>query len=306
MVFSLSEMVNYLMNKEYIIDPTAFHNAVELKYTLEKFGFAQGRLLVKYPSAWIKNVYEQIQLWPDLEQYKAKRLLEKSREMIVPAGQSYEPSITWIDNAHNIFDDRKVDGVIASDVNSWGYPTISEIDDDYFESGRDIRTLSSPENYSKVSLRLLQMSHEVAFIDPYLRLYKKTYAVVFNEFFKIAQQGKCKSFVIWARYEESSMKSKAAYLDMLKKDFKSNLNKGSKLLVKLVDDANSIEKMHARLMISKLGGFRFDHGFEAFSDNRNVDISILDKNTHDHHCKWYLDQDSKNDFKVIEEHLIST
>jgi hypothetical protein len=58
-------------------------------------------------------------------------------------------------------------------------------------------------------------------------------------------------------------------------------------------------------MISKLGGFRFDHGFEAFSDNRNVDISILDKNTHDHHCKWYLDQDSKNDFKVIEEHLVS-
>jgi hypothetical protein len=293
------------MNKEYVIDPTAFHTYVELRYALEKFGFSQGRLLVKYPSAWIKSVYEQIQFWPDIEKHRAKELLVKAKEMLVPAGESYETSITWLNNAHNIFNDRKVDGVIASDVNSWGYPTIAEIDDDYFESGRDIRTLSSAESYIKVSLRLLQMSHEVTFIDPYLRLDKKGYAIVFNEFLKVAQQGKCKLFVIWARYGISEMKSQAAYSEMLAKDFKSTLNKGSKLHVKLVDDANSIEKMHARLMLSRLGGFRFDHGFEAFSDNRNVDISILDKNTLDHHCKWYLDPDSRNDFKVIEEHLIS-
>ena len=292
------------MNKEYVIDPNAFHTYVELKYALEKFGFSQGRLLVKYPSAWIKSVYEQIQFWPDIEKHRAKELLVKAKEMLVPAGESYETSITWLDNAHNIFNDRKVDGVIASDVNSWGYPTIAEIDDDYFESGRDIRTLSSAENYIKVSLRLLQMSHEVTFIDPYLRLDKKGYAIVFNEFLKVAQQGKCKLFVIWARYDISKRKSQAAYSEMLAKDFKSTLNKGSKLHVKLVDDANSIEKMHARLMLSRLGGFRFDHGFEAFSDNRNVDISILDKNTLDHHCKWYLDPDSRNDFKVIEEHTL--
>lgn len=305
MVFSPNEMVNYLMNKEYVIDPTAFHNSVELKYSLEKFGFSQGRLLVKYPSAWIKNVYEQIQLWPDVEQYKAKRLLEKAREMIVPAGQSYEPSMTWLDNAHNIFDDGKVDGVIASDVNSWGYPTVSEIDDDYFDSGRDIRMLGSAENYTKISRRLLQMSHEVAFIDRFLQLNKKNRKDVITDFLKTAQLGKCKSFVIWASYEKSSLTSKADYFKMLSRDYKPALIEGSKLVVKLVDDAGSVEEMHARIMISKLGGFRFDHGFEAFSDNRNVDISILDKNTHDHHCKWYLDQDSKNDFKVIEEHLVS-
>ncbi len=297
-------MVNYLMNKEYVIDPTAFHNSVELKYALEKFGFSQGRLLVKYPSAWIKNVYEQIQRWPDLEQHRAKLLLKKAQEMILPAGQTYDPTISWLDNAHNLFEEKKVDGVIASMVNSWGFPTVADIDEDYFDSGRDIRTLSRVENYIKVSLRLLQMSHEVAFIDPYLRLDKKSYASVFKEFLKIAQQGKCKSFVIWARYDMAAMKTQADYRDMLTSDFKPILNKGSELHVKLVDDANSIEKMHARLMLSTLGGLRFDHGFEEFRDNRNVDISILDKNTHDHHCKWYLDPGSRNDFKVIEAHSV--
>ena len=91
------------------------------------------------------------------------------------------------------------------------------------------------------SSRLLQIS-KVAFIDPYLRLDKKGYVIVFNEFHNVAQQGKCKLFVIWARYDISAMKSKTAYSEMLAKDFKSTLNKGSKLHVMLVDDANSIEK----------------------------------------------------------------
>lgn len=293
------------MNKEYVIDPKAFHNLVELKYALEKFGFSQGRLLVKYPSAWFRNVYDQIQLWPDMEKHRAISLLSNAREMAVSAGHSYEHTYSWLDNAHNRFDERLVDGVIASNVNSWGYPTISEIDDDYFDSGREIHMQGSSKNYTKVTRRLLQMSHEVAFIDQYLQLHKKNRKDVITDCLKTAQLGKCKSFVIWTSYEKSSTTTKDAYFKMLNRDYKPALIEGSKLVVKLVDDACSVEKMHTRLMISKLGGFRFDNGFEAFSGNRNVDIMVLDKNTHDLYYNWYLEQDSKNDFKVIEEHLIS-
>lgn len=293
------------MNKEYVIEPSAFNNAFELKYTLEKFGFSQGRLLVKYPSAWFRNVYEQIQPWPDLEKKRAISLLTKAREMAVSAGHSYEPTNSWLDNAHNRFDERVIDGVIASDVNSWGYPTLSEIDDDYFDSGRDIRTLGSVKNYTKISQRLLQMSHEVVFIDRFLQLDKKSRRDVITDFFKTAQLGKCRSFVIWTSYEKSSTTTKAAYFKMLNRDYKPALIEGSKLVVKLVDDAGSVEEMHPRLMLSKLGGIWFDHGFEDFKNNRNVDIIIQDKNTHDQYCKWYLDPGSRNDFKVIEEHLIS-
>lgn len=293
------------MNKEYVIEPSAFHNAIELKYMLEKFGFLQGRLLVQYPSAWFKNVYDQIQNWPDLEKHKAKIILQKAKESIVPAGQAYEPSITWLENANNIYDAKKIDGVVASEFNAWGFPIIADLDEGYFDSGRDIRFISSVQNYIQVSSRLLQNSHEITLIDPYLGLYKKGYADVINAFIKTGQKGKCKSFVIWARHKLSAMNSKAVYLDMLNREIKPSLSEGSKLRVKLVDDDYSFEKMHTRLMLSKLGGLRFDRGFEAFSDGLYVDIIALDKNTHDHHCKWYLDPDSKNDFKVIEEHLIS-
>ena len=288
------------MNKEYVIEPSAFHNAIELKYALEKFGFSEGRLLVKYPSAWFRNVYEHIQLWPDLDQHRAKGLLDKARKMAVSAGHSYEPTNSWLDNAHNRFDEKLIDGVIASDVNSWGYPTLSEIDDDYFDSGRGIHMLGSAKNYTKISRRLLQMSHEVAFIDRFLHLNKKNRKDVITDFLKTAQLGKCRSFVIWTSYDKTSITT-----EMLNRDYKPVLIEGSKLVVKLVDDAGSAEEMHTRLMLSKLGGIRFDVGFEDFRNTRNVDIMILDKNTHDYYCKWYLDPGSRNDFKVIERHEIT-
>lgn len=304
MDFLLSEMVNSLMNREFIIDPLSFTNATELKYILEKFGFFQGRLLAKYPSSWIKSVHGKIQSWPDLEKKRAQELLIRTKEMIVPISEPYDPEVQWIDNAQNIFSNKKIDGVIAAEKNTWGFPTILDIEDDYFESGRDIRLNGCATNYAIVSKRLLQMSYEITLVDPYLKLEKKGCARVFKEFLKTAQEGKCKYINIWTRYEISGMKNESAFKQMLLKEYKTLLNKDTELNIKLVDDDNSIEKMHARLMLSKLGGFRFDHGFEEFSDNRNVDISILDKTTHNQHCMWYLDKNSQNDFKVIEEHSL--
>lgn len=78
----------------------------------------------------------------------------------------------------------------------------------------------------------------------------------------------------------------------------------ARLTVKLVEDGRSKEKMHARLLLSTLGGLRFDHGFEEFNDGRKVDVSLLSPKAHDDHCRWYLNPNSQNDFKIVEEHLI--
>jgi hypothetical protein len=87
---------------------------------------------------------------------------------------------------------------------------------------------------------------------------------------------------------------------MLRVKYLSYLELKSTLTVKLVDDENSNEKMHARLLLSTLGGLRFDHGFEDFKDSRRVDISLVTERAHDAHCKWYLDPNSRNDFAVVE------
>lgn len=92
---------------------------------------------------------------------------------------------------------------------------------------------------------------------------------------------------------------------MLEEKYKSCLAPKSTMKIMLVDDGNSIEKMHARLLLSTLGGLRFDHGFEEFDDSRRVDVSIVSEQAHDAYCRWYLDPNSMNDFVIVEEHYIS-
>jgi len=290
------------MNEEFLVEPAGFNSALELKYLLEKFGFFQGRFIGKFPKDWQKQIYQNMSSLPDVEQARVKRLLEKSKGTLVPSGQPFESSKSWLDNAHQQVEQKRFSGLVAANPNQWGYPDFSEVDEDYLLGGHDVRVLGQAENYTEIARRLLQLSHEIVLVDPYLHLNKPACEKVITHFLGIAQQGKCRSFVIWAREEKAGMKG---YQQMLERRYKTKLVKGSQLIVKLVNDNNSTEKIHARLMLSVLGGFRFDQGFAEIPDNRYVDISILDKQTHDHHCRWYVDPGSPNDFEVVEEYVLS-
>ena len=179
-----------------------------------------------------------------------------------------------------------------------------EVDEEYLKGGHDVRIVGKAVNYVVMVRRLLQLSHQIVLVDPYLRLERDECKKVLHVFLEMAQQGKCKSFVIWTRFKIASHKTKSAYFEMLKRNYQAKLKESVQVTVKLVDDKDSCEKLHARLMLSTLGGFRFDHGFEDFKDERMVDISVIDKKTHDHYCKWYLDPGSPNDFHIKEEHIL--
>jgi hypothetical protein len=290
------------MNEEFAVEPTAFENAFQLKYVLEKFGFHRGRFIVGFPSKWITLVHDHSLRFPEIEQAKARSLLKKAKEsnLVVNSGElGFEPSLPWIDNAHHVsMTHNPFNGVIAAKSNSFTYPTVNEVyemDDDFFGASNDVRIVGTAENYSRIARRLLQMSHEVAFVDPYLRLERPACEKVVKSFLAIAQQGKCQNFVFWTR-EKIAAK---AYRCMLEEKYKPSLAPKSTLTVNLVNDEGSAEKMHARLLLSTLGGLRFDHGFEEFDDGRRVDISLVSEQAHDFHCCWYLDRNSLNDFVMV-------
>ncbi|MBE0435783.1 MAG: hypothetical protein IBX56_08275 [Methylomicrobium sp.] len=292
------------MNEEFLVEPTGFSSALELKYLLEKFGFYQGRFVGQFPKSWRKDVFEHMGSLPDIEQARIRSLMEQHKNCLVPSGQGFLPNISWLENAHQQIEQNNFDGVIAASRNAWNYPTVDSVEMDYLRGGHDIRVLASSANYTNYTRRLLQLSHEIVLVDPYLQLYSDRCAQVLKNILAVAQQGKCRSVVIWARYEKACMKTKQAYAQMLKKCYQSMLLPASTLIVKLVKDEHSSEKIHARLMLSTLGGFRFDHGFSEFDENRYVDIAILSKSVHEQHCCWYLDPNSVCDFDIVEEHTI--
>jgi hypothetical protein len=291
------------MNEEFAIEPSAFNNSMEMRYVMEKFGFDKGKFIVSIPSKWTKKVYEHIQSFPEVEQAKAKRILHKYKNSLVNTdGFSYDPSNAWVGNIQRASLSLPIKGIIAAEQNSHSYPTIEEIDDDFFGISNDIRIESGVDNYAAIARRLLEASNEIVIVDPYFNLSKPTCEIVLKRFLSIAQNSsKQKFFVIWARDAESGMKG---YKKMLQNKYKESLLPKSTLTVNLVDDAYSIQKMHARLLFSLLGGLRFDYGFEAFPDRRIVDISLVTSHSLDSYLDWYTGTASKNDFNILEQHVI--
>lgn len=289
-----------------MVEPTGFRSALELKYLLEKFGFYQGRFIGQLPKAWSKEVYQHMSTLPDVEQKRVRSVMENNIRCLVPSGQSFQPSLTWLENAHMQIEQQNFAGIIAANTNQWNYPTTEDVDQDYLKGGHDIRILASSSNYTRITQRLLQLSHEIVLVDPYLKLDQSCCERVLGDFLNISQQGKCRSIVIWARRDKVLFNMRQPYIQMLKRKYQNKLKEGSQITVKLVNDDDSKEKMHARLMLSTLGGFRFDHGFSEFDNDRYVDIAIIDKTTHDHYCRWYLDRVSSCDFEIVEEHTVGS
>lgn len=178
------------MNEEFLVEPKGFNSALELKYLLEKFGFFRGRFIGKFPKDWQKQIYHDISSLPDLEQARIKRLVEKSKDSLVPSGQPFEPSKSWLDNAHQQIEQKRFSGVVAAKPNQWGYPDLSEVDEDYLKGGHDVRILGQAEYYTDVVRRLLQLSYEIVLVDPYLHLDKTACENVMASFLETAQQGK--------------------------------------------------------------------------------------------------------------------
>ncbi len=291
------------MNEEFLVEPTGFKNSQDLKYLLEKFGFYQGRFIGQLPKSWIREVYQHMSSLSDIEQAKVRSLMDKNKNYLVPSGQPFQSTLTWLENAHQQVEQQNFAGVIAANANQWNYPTVNDVDEDYLKGGHGIRILASSFNYTRITRRLLQLSPEIVLVDPYLKLDQSCCERVLSEFLTIAQQGKCRSMVIWARRDKVLLNMREPYIQMLERKYKNKLKEGSQITVKLVNDLDSKEKMHPRLMLSTLGGVHFDQGFSEF-DNKYVDIKILDKKTHDHHCRWYLDPASPCDFEIVEEHTV--
>ncbi len=149
------------MNEEFLVEPTGFKNSQELKYVLEKFGFYQGRFIGQLPKSWIREVYQHMDSLPDVERKRVSELLNKNKNYLVPSGQPFQSTLTWLENAHQQIERQNFAGVIAANANQWNYPTVDVVDEDYLKGGHDIRILASSSNYSRITERLLQLSPEI-------------------------------------------------------------------------------------------------------------------------------------------------
>ena len=287
------------MNEEFAIEPTAFTSFEDVRYVLGKFGLHEARFISSIPSTWVPQVYAQLDALPDgpakLRAREEIRRMVQDRCGIVSGGVTFNPANTWLNNAIDC--GRSFEGILVSNetaaINGGDEcRSMSEVDNTFFGNTSETIIKATVEGFSNIATRLIQVSHEVFLIDPYMftNAYKRSSSIdVLKDFIRIGTQGKCKKFVIYTAYDPGPNH----LATLLEKHFAGC---GASIRVYQVAD-NQPVRLHARYLLSKRGGIRLDRGFQP--DGRDAEVTAIGIGNHEALCRQYLDCD--HEFNILND-----
>lgn len=283
------------MNDRLAVEPNSFSCSRDIKYLLEKCGFHQGRFIAEYPVGWVKLLRKEIDKLPELEQLRAKRVLERMREKaILPARERFDYGKTWVENAFC----HKQSGYFSLVIGTKP-PAINldDIDESELGDSRGERVNQTAEEYARIAAPLLLSSSEIILIDPYFRFGRPLRLKVLKKFIS-GLGGRPARIVVMSRTEELT---KDKFQQVALKEIPPLLKSGQMLKILSVTDNNE-NKLHARYLLSIKGAIKYDKGFEESVEKLMVDVEYVSETLHDQLIELFIE--GHHGFAVDEEIVI--
>lgn len=290
------------MNERIAVEPCVFACAMDIKYLFEKCGFHNGRFIAQYPLGWLNDLRKEIEKLPEVEQLRAKRVLENLKDTsTLPCNAPYDKAKQWVDNALAQAPLGQFKSVIGD------HPprtlTLDEVDDEVLGDSRGERIRQTAAEYARIAAPLLSMSREIYLIDPYFRFGRPNRLKVLKAFISSIGQRPVR-IVIISRHDEIS-KDTPSFEALAGQHLRPLLKSGQMVRILSVDDDNE-NKMHARYLLSLKGAIKYDKGFEESIEELFVDVEAVSKTLHDELVRLYIGDQAQHGFKVTKEVLIGT
>lgn len=283
------------MIKKFAVDPRAVCRWEDFRYVMEKLGFAQGRVLARYPKKWPRALLDELKKREDLTEIEYTRFVEKLRryqeDRMISLGEPYEPSRPWSQNAVSL-PVGKVDSIILAQHEqkftvSQNIQAITDLDEDFFSASREVRCSSTVEHLCQAAHILLAETSVAYFIDPYFRIALDSCAKVLAGFVeRSVMTGRCRQFVVYTKEEFRPRANPSTALEHFRARIATNVS-GLQIDFHFVDNSDSTNRLHARYLLTQKGGLRYDKGFEAPLNPPLVDISLLDHALHRELFEFY-------------------
>ncbi|MEC4723541.1 hypothetical protein RY831_30840 [Noviherbaspirillum sp. CPCC 100848] len=285
------------MNEQFGIEPCSFTSARDLRRVLEKFGFTEGRFLAEYPRMWVKMVKQQLDTLPGLERAKAIETLRIYHNSISPSTLQYNEEKTWASNAKSRVEEANLVQAFTARANKQSdMPTIDDLSEETLCDSRMITINGSAIELASVASALIRRSTELWLIDPYLDVLRPKRLSVLKAMLHIAvQQKKYRRFIIMSRAKTGDYNTASIKGPMTRFLGSGTPNVG--ITIRLVDDSNNLNEMHARYLLSMDGGLWYDKGF--IEETRRVPVHTLSTNEHKSLCDLYIG--GEHGYKVIDE-----
>ena len=298
------------MNELFAADPAVCGHISDLKLLLGSFGPYTGRYIANYPDEWSAQIEKQFEGMGEMQAARAKALLRRAKQtkaLVTRSNLEWRPDQEWLANAIPLLTKTPVapaifDGLITAQASPPAIHGLHELD---LPVTAEERITGIAKEYARIAKMLLLLSPELALIDPYLDPLNRDCYAVLEAMFEIAAKGKSEKISLWARASEVVRYSNYAAVkpdleDVLRRLARqTNMKPGRVIELFLVGDETKTTKMHARYLLSIIGGIRLDQGFKQLNRGRQVDVApISSKATHDALLDIYFD--GKHDMRVAE------
>ena len=175
------------MNERFAVEPSSFESANDIRYLFEKFGFEHGRFIAKYPSKWLKTLWGEIYKLPELEQAKAKRIIERhSGHALLSCDAQWDSTLDWCDNALAQAASGKFNKIVIG-TRPPDTLFLKEVDEEILGDSRGERVAQTAEEFVRIAGPLLDTSPEIFLVDPYFRMGRPSRAKVLVALIKRAE-----------------------------------------------------------------------------------------------------------------------
>lgn len=231
---------------------------------------------------WLKLLRKEIENFPEVEQLRAKRVLERMKEKaIVPASERFDYGKSWNENALVQQQSGHFKLIIGTKP-----PAISldDIDDSELGDSRGERVTQSAEEYARIASPLLLNSAEIFLIDPYFRFGRPSRLKVLKRFIALLG-GRPARIVVIARTDELS---KDRFEQIAQREMTPLLKSGQMLKILAVTDDNQ-NKLHARYLLSIKGAIKYDKGFEESLESQLVDVEYVSETLHNQLIQLFIE-----------------
>lgn len=278
---------------EYAIEPCAIRNYGDFRYVFEKFGFSQGRLIVKVPANWSAALIDSCVDPVDKARVIARlKQFESLRAVPAPPIGSERPT-TWVDYVSAVHKRQPLAGIITScdppQLDSIP-PAVSltNCDEEFLPEVREDQVRRTAEDLSEIGRSLFRYSARVVIIDPYFNPFSSKCRDTLKRFIIVARQERCEYLDIVAP-DRWIDRATASY--ELERQIDRVYEHGKKrpvLRFIFLSESSQKAKFHHRFLLSTFGAIRVDAGVAAEERDKWTDVILVARSRHEELVQQYI------------------
>ena len=254
----------------------------------QSFGVGRGRLVSRFPKAWAKRVYEELQGATPIERKLVEEILVLLTEKTVTRNQGhFDPERgDWLDNALVEHEVRPFHAILARANPA---PRSGVLTQDDLYGGHELWSVDHgrcvPRNatcLSKAVAPFLRVSSEIVFVDPHFqpdrKRYRNTLAAYLRETMRSRPGGPPKLIELVAKdgYDKPSTEW---FRQQCQEELPQCVPLGTTITVRRLAERDDGERLHSRYVLSDLGGIAFHTGLDEEEERSgpSEDLTLLSR-----------------------------